>query len=137
MADTLTDAFRATRYLVCVDLETWADIRIDQPLPRPLLAVVSDHCWGFITAWNPFSQPREEALNVAAQRTLCASLRQLPATIVLLPAVGLGMHGWNEPSLFVVGPAPPALDALARQHQQLAYVHGAGALAACLRFPAT
>ena len=32
MDESLLAAFRATRYLVCLDPVEWADIRIDQPL---------------------------------------------------------------------------------------------------------
>lgn len=117
------DAFRNTGYLVCLDPAEWACIRIDQPLPAVLQALVGDRPWGFITAWNPRSEPHEPAANLAAQRELLAALRARPDTVVY-PGIGIGAGGWHEPSLFVIGPDSAVLDTLARQHGQLAYVHG-------------
>lgn len=132
MNETLIEAYRATRYLVCVDAVEWADIRIDQRLPSALLPIAGDRPWGFITAWNPQSVRRQDSLNLIAQRALHASVMTL-AEARALPAIGIGEKGWHEPSLFVIGPSTLELDRLARQHKQLAYVHGQGTAAACLR----
>jgi hypothetical protein len=132
MNETLLDAYRTTRYLVCVDGVEWAELRIDQPLPASLQSVVGAQNWGFITAWNPLSVERDEALNLSAQRALYASLKRLTHAPVL-PAIGIGANGWSEPSLFVVGTSPDELDVLARERRQNAYVHGHGASTANLR----
>ena len=78
MDESLLAAFRATRYLVCLDPVEWADIRIDQPLPVALHALVGAQAWGFITAWNPRGEPRDLADNLAAQGQLFAALREWP-----------------------------------------------------------
>lgn len=133
MGETLLDAYRTTRYLVCVDGVDWADLRIGRGLPDSLQAAVGDGYWAFITAWNPLSLAREDALNRIAQRALCAALNALPDTR-LRPAIGIGADGWSEPSFFVTGPSPAELDALANEHQQIAYVLGHGASPAQLRW---
>ena len=132
MDEALVEAYRTTRYLVCLDGVDWAELRVDQPLPDALQALVGERCWGFITAWNPRSLPREKSLNLAAQRELFAALKDLPDCHVL-PAIGIGTNGWSEPSLFVTGPVPAMLDTLANEFEQNAYVHGQGVSPAQLR----
>ena len=132
MDKALLDAFRATDYLVCLDEVEWASIRIDQPLPAPLQQLVAQRAWGFITAWHPQAKMRASADNRTAQRELLAALRACPGAVIR-PAIGIGASGWHEPSLFVIGPQRATLDALARQHRQAAYVHGAGSAPARLR----
>ena len=123
MDELLLEAFRATTYLVVIDTLTWATVRIDLPPPVELLAVAGTRPWGIITAWNPQARRRAPAENLAAQRQLLAALQASPEAVVL-PAIGVGPSGWSEPSLFVAGVAVPTLDTLAREHAQLAYVHG-------------
>lgn len=124
MDKALLDAFRATDYLVCIDEVEWASIRIDQPLPSSLQALVGAHSWGVITAWNPRAEAkRTPADNLAAQRELLTALRTWPEAVIH-PAIGVGRTGWSEPSLFVIGPDTATLDTLATHHEQLAYVHG-------------
>lgn len=133
MNKALLDAFHATDYLVCIDTVEWAGIRIDQPLPTSLQALVGARSWGFITAWNPRAETtRTPAGNLAAQRELLTALRAWPEAVIH-PAIGIGPTGWSEPSLFVVGPDTATLDTLARHHEQLAYVHGHADSIACLR----
>jgi hypothetical protein len=123
MDEALLEAFRATNYLVCLDETEWASIRIDQPLPPLLQALVGTCSWGFITAWNPRAQPRAEADNTAALHEMLTVLRGWPGTLIRA-GIGVGASGWTEPSLFVTGPDHAMLDALARQYGQLAYLHG-------------
>jgi hypothetical protein len=137
MDEALLDAFRHTDYLVCLDEVEWASIRIEQPLPAALQVLVGTRAWGFITAWNPRTETTPAAADqLTAQRELLAALRQSPAAVIH-PAIGIGASGWHEPSLFVIGPDTAVLDELARQHQQLAYVHGHGAGLARLRWLAS
>jgi hypothetical protein len=123
MDESLLAAFRATHYLVCLDVVEWADIRIDQPLPAALRVLVGAQAWGFITAWNPRAEPRDPAGNPAAQRQLLAALREWPGAAIR-PGIGIGTDGWHEPSLFVIGPDTAMLDTLASRHEQVAYIHG-------------
>jgi Protein of unknown function (DUF3293) len=132
MDKALIDAFRATDYLVCIDEVTWASIRVDQPLPTSLQALVGARSWGFITAWNPRSEAHSPADNLTAQRELLVALRASPEAVIY-PAIGVGASGWTEPSLFVIGPEISTLDALGQRYQQNAYVHGQGIEIARLR----
>lgn len=123
MDESLREAFRDTSYMVNLDTVSWATIRIDLPLPTELRELVGMQPWAFITAWNPQARRRAPSENLAAQRELLASLQALSG-IIVHPAIGVGSTGWCEPSLFVVGVGTAATDPLARQHRQLAYIHG-------------
>ncbi|AIF47685.1 DUF3293 domain-containing protein [Dyella japonica] len=134
MDEALLAAYRATDYRVRLARGGWATIRIDQPLPPALGALAEDHPWGFITAWNPRSEPSPRPRNRAALRDLLIALRVLPETVAIRPARGVGSDGqWKEPSLWVVGPDVSTLDPLARRFRQIGYVHGQGAAPARLR----
>jgi len=123
MDEYLREAFHDTAYLVNLDTVSWATIRIDLPLPAELHELVGMQPWAFITAWNPQARRRAQPENLVAQRELLAALQALPG-IAVRPAIGVGNTGWSEPSLFVVGAGTAATDPLARQHRQLAYIHG-------------
>jgi hypothetical protein len=123
MDEFLLEAFHATAYHVNLDTVTWATIRIDQPLPAELAAVVGSRPWAFITAWNPQARRRPPAENLAAQHELLAALQNQPG-VTVHPAMGVGSTGWIEPSLFAIGADIDTLDSLARTHAQLAYVRG-------------
>lgn len=133
MDESLREAFRDTSYIVNLDMVGWATIRIDLPLPAELRELVGARPWGFITAWNPQARRRGLSENLAAQQELLAALQVLPG-IAVRPAIGVGNTGWSEPSLFVVGADADALDPLARQHGQRAYVLGHGDGTARLRW---
>ncbi|RDS80562.1 DUF3293 domain-containing protein [Dyella monticola] len=123
MDSTLLDTYRRTEYRVRLARGGWACIQVDAPLPTPLHALIGPHDWAFITAWNPLSRQQSRRQNHAAQHALLQAVRALPSTVAIRPAIGVGAQ-WREPSLFVIGPALAEVDALARQFQQAAYVHG-------------
>jgi hypothetical protein len=132
--DDLVAAYQATDYRVRLARGGWASIRIGEALPADLLPMVGDQPWGFITAWNPMSQPLPRQRNRAAQRLLLKALGSQLAATALHPAMGVGSNGlWREPSLFVVGLDGDALDRLAHRFEQRAYVYGQGSLPARLR----
>lgn len=126
MDEALLAEYRASTYLVCLDRVRWPAIVLDEALPPSLQALVGERTWAFITAWNPGSVRRADAPNEAAQRDLLRSLDADVQTAAILPAIGIGPTGWHEPSLFVVGPAFDAFDALGIAHGQNAYVRGRG-----------
>ncbi|WP_266171589.1 DUF3293 domain-containing protein [Dyella subtropica] len=133
MDDTLLAAYRAAEYRVRLREGGWAVIRIDQPLPAALASLIGPRPWGFITAWNPFSQPRARELNRKTQRRLLTVLQGLPETRAIHAGLGVGAD-WREESLLVVGPDAATLDAVARTFEQNAYVYGhANDIAAALR----
>jgi hypothetical protein len=133
MDEALLAAYRATAYRVRLARGGWAAIHVDEPPPAALLALIGERPWGFVTAWNPYSQPAPRADNRRAQRGLLAALRAMPETAAVFPACGVGPGGWREPSLFVLGPGTTALDTLAHRYEQNAYVHGYSAAPAQLR----
>ena len=133
MDKALLDAFQATDYRVRLTRGGWVSIRIDAPLPAALQSLVGTQSWGFITAWNPLAQARHRSDNRIAQRQLLAALRALPAIVAIRPALGVGSN-WREPSLFVLGLDTAALDSLARDHAQRAYLHGCASGSTQLRW---
>ncbi len=126
MDEALLTEYRASTYLVCVDAAQWSPIHVGAPLPEVLQTLVGEYPWGFITAWNPRSTPRAEAVNTDAQHRLLATVRASAGLAALYPGVGIGTHGWYEPSLFVLGLDCDMLDVLCTAHGQNAYVCGRG-----------
>lgn len=134
MHDALLAAYRATAYRVRLAGGGWCAIRIDQPLPAALAHLAGDGAWGFITAWNPDSQPTPRADNRHAQRRLAAALRALPGVRAVHAGQGVSADGgWREASLWVIGAGTAELDPIARQFGQHGYVHGVAAGPARLR----
>ncbi|WP_109125930.1 DUF3293 domain-containing protein [Dyella sp. C11] len=134
MDETLLAAYRATAYRVRLARGGWATIRIGQPLPPVLDALTRQLPWGFITAWNPRSQPASLMENRSALRNMLTALRALPDVALIQPAVGVATTPpWREPSLWVVGPGTGECDALAVRFGQLGYIHGGSDGLATLR----
>jgi hypothetical protein len=123
MDSALLATYRATDYRVRLAQGGFASIRVDEPMPTELRALIGARNWSFITAWNPASRPRPRQQNHAAQLALLAALRKLPSTQDIRAAIGVGSD-WREPSLLVIGPPLAEIDALAQQFQQNAYLHG-------------
>ncbi len=74
--DRLTDAYRSAVYRVKLPGEN-VELRVDvhsASLQR-WLEGHEHHCAALLTAHNPESQPRDAALNDAAQRNLQAAIR--------------------------------------------------------------
>ncbi len=134
MDEALLAAYRATTYRVRLARGGWAGIRIDQPLPAELSVLARTLPWGFITAWNPFSEPLPRPKNRVAQHGLLNALRALPEAVAVYPGMGVSRDDqWKEPSFWVLGPSMATLDALGRQFGQWAYIHGEGDSPAQLR----
>jgi nucleotide-binding universal stress UspA family protein len=125
MDERLLAAYRATDYRVRLPRGGWASIRVGEALPDALGPLVGDRPWSFVTAWNPRSRPMPRAANRQAQRALLAALRERSDVALIRAGIGAGSD-WREPSLFVVGPGPDAMDTLALRFDQNAYVHGHG-----------
>jgi hypothetical protein len=123
VTDDFASIYAASDYRVRLSRGGYATIRIDQPLPIRLRTLVDARAWGFITAWNPQGLQCDRHANRFAQRRMVDELRELPSTVAILPAIGVG-GDWSEPSLFVIGPDATQLDALAARYRQLAWIHG-------------
>lgn len=132
MDELLLAAYRRTDYRVHLPSGGTSSLRVDEPLPAALHALVGASPWGFVTAWHPGSHPAPRKANRAAQRQLLAELLGEPTTQRILGAVGVGAEGWREPSLFVIGTDIGVLERLARAFGQLAFLGGDGPGAARL-----
>lgn len=107
-SDTIIDAltiqaYRETEYRVYGD--TPACLRVDSQCPE-LAAIHQAYqtdCSLFITAFNPFSEIFDEAVNVARQLDLANELKQ--RSLIFID--GIGQHSSNqwpgEPSFLVLG----------------------------------
>lgn len=90
MSDLLA-AYRRTRYAVLAgDGSVVAAARIGEPSAE-VDAVLADHgatTGVFVTAWNPLSEPHDDAVNAEAQARLAADLAA--AGVRTLPHAGIG-----------------------------------------------
>lgn len=132
MDEELLKAYCRSAYRVRLPPGGAATIRIGEPLPVALRSFAGNRDWGFFTAWNPRSQPQSPEANRKAQRRLLADLRA-DAALAIHPALGLGTEGWREPSFWIVGIAPDALERLGERYGQNAWLFGHGAGVAQLR----
>jgi hypothetical protein len=132
MDEELLKAYCRSAYRVRLGSGGAATIRIGEPLPVALRPLAGNRDWGFLTAWNPRSRPQPPAANREAQRRLLADLRADRA-IDVHPALGKGTDGWREPSFWIVGIGPDALERLGDRYGQNAWLFGHGAGPAELR----
>ena len=123
MDKQLLDAYRRSEYRVRLARGGAAVIRVGEPLPPALRALAGDRGWGFLTAWNPGSQPQSATDNRAAERRLLADVGALPG-VVIHPAYGVGTDGWREPSFWLVGIERTTLEELGQRYRQRAWLYG-------------
>jgi hypothetical protein len=119
----LFEAYRRTRYLIDGDGARIV-MRIGEPsadLDR-LLERAGATTAAFITAYNPFSRPTAEAINLVANRRLGHDLRDCCGAV--LPGKGEGDDGpWPpEPSFLAIGISREMAENLGRKYQQYAIV---------------
>jgi hypothetical protein len=126
MDKQLLDAYCRSDYRVRLARGGAALIRIGEPLPPALYALTGGREWGFLTAWNPGSQPQSAIDNRAAERRLLADVRALPG-VAIHPAYGVGTDGWREPSFWLPGIQRAQLDELGQRYRQRAWLYGMGA----------
>ena len=113
------DAYRAANYAIRLPHGRRVVLRIGGSAPDALreflVGVERERCAGFITAWNPFSQPAPREENRRCQRELLGRLRNEARRVF----VGAGYAGdWREPSFAVFAVALARLDDLAREFRQ-------------------
>jgi hypothetical protein len=96
----------------------WHPLVIGQPAPGVERAFPDSTRFGLLSAWNPHSVDRPEAVNRADDETLHTMLRAsgLPFRAGFCSARN---RSWREPSWVVMDMASPAFDALARHFGQL------------------
>jgi hypothetical protein len=96
----------------------WHVFHIGQTVPVIDDAQPGASCFGFLSAWNPWSQPRPDAVNRAADQALHDTLAADGYSV--RPAFASAPNrAWREPSWVVADISPERLDALMRQFDQL------------------
>lgn len=110
----------------------WRHLRIGEPAPDIWAHFRDARSVGLLTAWDPYSVPRAEADNRAADQALHRELIDsgLPFRAAFSSAVN---RTWREPSWLVAGLSAPALDALSRRYGQLATLYARPGQAVRLR----
>lgn len=118
--DTLAALYRAylqARYLWGMNGH-WQPVCIGAPTPELEAALPGADCFAMISAWNPLSQPRPEAVNRAADDRLADAIRASGREGV--PGFASAPNRtWREPNWVIPGIAPAELDTLAREFGQL------------------
>lgn len=117
----LLQAYASTDYRVRRPAGGYVSIRIGRALPPVLQTLADGASWGFLSAWNPYSQWRPRSANRSAQQHLLQRLRADPGCR-WLPAIGVGENGWREASLWILGLTARQLDQLALEFSQHAWV---------------
>jgi len=96
----------------------WHDIHIGLPVPGLELLYPQVRSFGLVSAWNPYSMPREEAANRRADLELEAELTA--RGLAHLPSFSSATNrSWREPGWVVLDIDAAELDALARRYGQL------------------
>ncbi|TWI03680.1 uncharacterized protein DUF3293 [Luteimonas cucumeris] len=96
----------------------WHDLRIGLPAPGPELAYLDARTFALLSAWDPQSVPRAEAVNRHADQELHDAL--LASGRAFVPAFSSAPdRSWREPSWLVMDLALADLDALGRRFGQL------------------
>lgn len=141
MPDKLTALYEHTQYRVRLARGGCAIIRVHQPLPPALRAMLPtpEATWAFITAWNPYSRTQPTKVNRASQRQLLTRLHQLVPEPRIAAAVGMSdaEPHWREPSLFAAGVRLDHMDDLMLAFEQHTIVCGHGDGPAELRWAPT
>ncbi len=102
----------------------WFNLRIGEPAPDVWTQLPEARSVGLISAWDPYSIPRPEAVNRIADQSLH---RELMETGVAFRAAfsSASNRSWREPSWLVADLSAPAFDALSRRYGQLATLYWA------------
>lgn len=113
----LATAYLAAEYRWARDGD-WHDIRIGLPVPGLELAWPGPPSFGLLSAWNPFSQPRDDVSNRREDALLDAELTQ--RGLAHIPAFSSSINrSWREPGWVVFGVGVEELDLLTRRYGQL------------------
>jgi hypothetical protein len=116
----LLDAYLLADYRWELDGE-WRWIRIGERAPEVEAAFPGAHCFALLSAWDPYSVPREKAVN----RREDAELHRLIAESAYNSRAAFSSatdRSWREPSWLVIDLPTHELDALGRRFGQLGTV---------------
>ena len=114
---TLLDAYYAAEYRWELDGE-WRTLRIGHPAPELEAFFPLSQRFGLLSAWDPQSIPRPEAVNRRADEALHTAL--LSSGLPFRPGFSSAPNrSWREPSWVVMDMPDPEFDRLALRHGQL------------------
>jgi hypothetical protein len=118
----LLDAYAQTEFHVFSDPPLVLRIGKHNGAMQDLLSRAGTSSAAYVTAWNPYSEPRTEAENASAQDQLMRELRD--AGYKHIPGEGRDPSGlWpGEPSLLILGISRPEAEALGQRYGQNAIV---------------
>lgn len=96
----------------------WHDIHIGLPVPALELLHPEVRSFGLLSAWNPWSQPREETYNRRADQELEALLDE--RGLAHIPSFSSAPNrSWREPGWLIFDIDAAELDGLSRRFGQL------------------
>jgi Protein of unknown function (DUF3293) len=102
--------------------DDWLNLRLGESAPHASRRFPEATQFGLMSAWNPCSVERPEAINRAADDALQQDLRNSGRRF--LPAFSSAVNrSWREPSWLVVDLPLAEFDALSRRYGQLATLH--------------
>ena len=114
---TLLDAYYAAEYRWELDGE-WRPLRIGQRAPELEAFFPMSQRFGLLSAWDPQSIPRSEAVNRRADEALHTAL--LTSGLPFRPGFSSAPNrSWREPSWVVMDMPDPEFDRLALRYGQL------------------
>jgi hypothetical protein len=114
---TLLDAYYAAEYRWELDGE-WRALRIGQPAPELEAFFPKSQHFGLLSAWDPQSIPRPDAVNRRADESLHAAL--LSSGLPFRPGFcSAPNRSWREPSWVVMDMPDQEFDRLALRYGQL------------------
>ncbi len=96
----------------------WHDVRIGLPAPGLEMCFPQCRTFGMLSAWNPWSAVRDEAVNRRADRELQDALLA-HGTPFCAAFASAPNRSWREPSWVVMDMSEPVFTALQRRHGQL------------------
>lgn len=96
----------------------WHDIRIGLPVPGLELLYPQARSFALLSAWNPYSRPRDEVANRREDAALEAELAA--RALQHIPSFSSAPNrSWREPGWIILDLDPDDLDRLARRFGQL------------------
>lgn len=115
---TLLDAYCSADYRWERDHQ-WSPLRIGQMAPDIEAAFPDSMTFGLLSAWDPHSLPRPEAINRAADEALHTAL--LASSLAFAPGFSSAPNrSWREPSWVVMDMTEDEFDRLGQRFGQLA-----------------
>ena len=114
---TLLDAYFSADYRWELDRD-WRLLGIGKPAPEIEAAFPDSASFGLLSAWDPYSVPRPEAINRSADEALHTTL--LASGLPFRPGFSSAPNrSWREPSWVVMDMADADFDRLALRYGQL------------------